>query len=129
MLVPEGTLDEIVDFMDEVRGVGDDDGHSKERLIMVLDGPERLHFYEGYLSYHPSGEMRYRANTIAYSRSIHLYAWDKMVAFMPSNKRGKKYWLHEDLEEKLKLSKFPIRYGESYYATRIRECLENSQRI
>jgi hypothetical protein len=127
MLLPEGTLDSLVDFMDEARDVGDNAGYSKYRYTIITTVNDVMHYNEGYLCYHTTGEVRIRSNTIAYTRQLHLYAWDSVVALVPSNKTVKKFWLHPDMENMLPKLDFHTHYYRLYYKERIEECLKISQ--
>lgn len=127
MLLPDGIQESLIKFMDDIRGVGEDTGHSKARYITITSVNDVMHYHEGYLNYRASGEVRIRANTIAYSRQMHLYAWDKVVAMLPSNKSIKKIWVHPNIESML--PKFDTRshYYNRYYKERIQEYLHITQ--
>lgn len=104
MLMPVGTELSLIDFMDSQKR-DDNDTNSKERWIIVVE-PEKW-MPEGYLSFHTSGEVRIRANSIAYSRQLHLYAWDRVVAMLPCNKASKKHWIHPDILNNNRLFNYP----------------------
>lgn len=131
MLLPEGVEPSMIDFMDSERrpdfaGLNTD---SKERWIIVLNTDGDKLVYEGYLAYLTTGEMRFRANSIAYSRALHLYAWDNVIAMVPCNKRIKKFWLHPDVRERLDRSSALLSsYYDRYYKERIEACIKISQR-
>jgi len=129
MLLPEGMQESLITFMDAARDVGENDGHSKHRYTIVQDVGGDMRYFEGYLCYHSSGEMRYRANTCSYSHQIHLYAWDKVIALLPANKRVKEIWLHPRMEYMLPTLNFSNYYYGKLYQTRIQECLKISQQI
>jgi hypothetical protein len=129
MLLPEGVEPAMIEFMDSERRPGEDTpNNSKERWIIVADTPGHRLIYEGYLAYLSTGEMRYRANSGAYSRNLHLYAWDNVIAMVPSNKRVKKFWLHPDIRERLDNSDIQSNYYNKYYKERVEACIKISQR-
>ena len=130
MLLPEGTPESLENFMAAARdndALGDPD-HSRDRFVFIQKVNGDIRYYEGYLAYHNSGEVRYRANTIAYSRQIHMYAWDKMLAIFPSNKRVKDFWLADDTSLVFDSVANDSYYFRTYYKQRIEECLKISQR-
>jgi hypothetical protein len=113
--------------MDDIREVGVEDTRSKNRYTVITLVEGIMHYHEGYLTYHDWGEVRVRANTAAMARQLHLYAWDKVIAFIPMNKSVKKIWLHPHMEDILPKLDTRTHYYNKYYQQRIAECLESSQ--
>jgi hypothetical protein len=116
MLMPIGTELSLIDFMDSQKRDGVDTD-SKERWIVLSENES--YAQEGYLSYHESGEVRIRANSIAYSRQLHLYAWDKVVAMLPCNKSSKQHWIHP----KVATGEKEVVYCHSWHKAMIEERL------
>lgn len=128
-LYPMGVDPSMVDFIQS--NFLDEDGtqESGDRFIVYMDVHGTMKYYEGYLYRVHTGELCVKPKMDSYARSVNLYAWDRTLAIIPSNKQCKKIWVHPDIDAKMQRANFGSSFYQNIYEKRLRQCLKNLQQI